>query len=129
MSHVVQINKGYPLKRDILHIDTGNFDKVQQFSLCGLSLTGTVIAHRSRRNLQQFRPSLLREPRLINYAPDEIAQFVIDFSINIFHIRKPPLHRQSSAPKVLNMCHYYITIAYKKQCNIKYLSRPYIFPQ
>ena len=120
-------NKGYPLKRDILCIDARNFNKVQQLFVFGLSLTGTVITHRSRRNLEQFRPLLLRESRLVDYAPDKIAQFVIDFSINFFHIRKPPLHRQSSAPKVLNMCPNYITAAQIMQCDIKYLSFPNIF--
>ena len=50
-NHMVQKSKGYPLKRDILHIDTGNLNKAQQSFVIGLSLTGTVITHRSRRNL------------------------------------------------------------------------------
>ena len=50
-NHMVQKSKGYPLKRDILHIDTGNLNKAQQSFVVGLSLAGTVITHRSRRNL------------------------------------------------------------------------------
>ena len=40
MNHVVQKNRGYPSKRDILCIDaTGNLDKLQQLSLGGLSFS------------------------------------------------------------------------------------------